>query len=116
MTENLVNSVINGIQEKKGSKIVTLDLQKLENSVCDYFVICQADSTTQVSSIADSVEDVVKKETKERVWHSDGYDNSIWIVLDYGSVMVHVFQTEWREFYDIEGLWADAEIKVIADA
>lgn len=113
MTENIVNAAIKGIQEKKGKKIVTLNLAKLENSVCDYFIVCHAESTTQVKAIADSAEEFIRKEAKQKVWHAAGYDNSIWIVLDYGDVMVHVFQDQWRTFYDIEGLWADAEITTI---
>lgn len=116
MTENIVNAAIKGIQEKKGSNILKINLEKLENSECDYFVICEADSTTQVNAIADSAKDMIKKETDLKVWHSDGYNNSLWIVLDYGSVMVHVFERETRAFYDLEGLWADAEIQQIKEA
>jgi len=96
----LTESVVNGIQEKKGREIVVLDLRKIENAVSDFFIICEADSTTQVGAIARS----------EKAWHSEGVQNAQWILIDYVSVVVHVFQKEIRQFYNLESLWADAEI------
>ena len=100
---------IHGIQEKKGNDIVRLDLRELNSSVTDYFVICNADSSTQVKAIADSVEDEIYKSTKVMPRHKEGLENADWIILDYFDVVVHIFKTEKRNFYGIEDLWGDAE-------
>ena len=112
-TSKLLQSIIDGIEEKKGIDIVKIDLTKIDYSESKYFVICQGNSTVQANSIAQSVEETVEKETGETAWHKDGYKNSIWILLDYGDVMVHVFQKDARAFYNIENLWADAKIEKI---
>ena len=112
-TSKLLNSIIEGIKEKKGIDIVKIDLTKIDYSECKYFVICQGNSTVQAESIAQSVEETVEKETGETAWHKDGYKNAIWILLDYGEVMVHVFQKDARKFYDLENLWADAKTEKI---
>ena len=115
-TENkLLDAVLEGIQRIKGKEITLIDLNSINHTECGYFVICHGTSNTQVDSIAHSVEDTVKELTGENVWHRDGYRNSIWILLDYGDIMVHVFQEEAREFYNLEGLWADAKITRIED-
>ncbi|MEW6469103.1 MAG: ribosome silencing factor [Bacteroidota bacterium] len=106
----LAESVVNGIQEKKGKEILVLDLRKIENAVSDYFIICEAESITQVEAIARSVAEVVEKERSEKPWHSEGTQNAQWILIDYVSVVVHIFQKEVRQFYNLEALWADAEI------
>ena len=106
--EKLVAVVVNGMKEKKAKRISVLDLRSLEHAVCDFFVICNAESTTQVSAIADSVEHFTKKDFNEKPWHIEGTEKAIWILLDYGNVVVHVFQDESREFYNIEEFWADA--------
>jgi len=111
--EKILHSIIEGIEEKKGTDIVKIDLTKIDYSECKYFIICQGNSTVQAESIAQSVEETVEKETGETAWHKDGYKNAIWILLDYGDVMVHVFQKDARKFYDLETLWADATIEKI---
>jgi len=113
--EKTLDAIIEGIQRIKGKNITLIDLNSIHHTECGYFVVCHGSSTTQVDSIAHSVEDTVKELTNENVWHRDGYRNSIWILLDYGDIMVHVFQEEAREFYNLEGLWADAKIKKIAE-
>lgn len=110
-SSKLVEIIINGIQEKKGKDIVSINLKSIDNAVCDYFVICHGDSTRQVDAIANSIEEEVKKNISENVWHKEGYENAEWILLDYIDVIVHVFQEQTREFYNLEGLWADAEIR-----
>ena len=100
-----------GIQEKKGNEIVRLDLRNIFSSVSDYFVICHADSGTQVKAIADSVEEEIYKATKQEPWRKEGLEFAEWIVLDYVDVVVHIFRTDKREFYGMEDLWGDAEIK-----
>ncbi len=109
-TAELVDAVISAIQEKKGKEIVCLDLRKIQNAVCDYFIVCEGNSRTQVSAIADFVQDEVKKQRKERPYHTEGQQNAEWVLIDYVSVVVHVFQKETRDFYKLEALWADAEV------
>jgi ribosome-associated protein len=114
-TDVLLGSVIKGIFEKKGQNVLKIDLRKLENRITDYFVICHASSGTQVSSICDSVDDTVRKEAGEKPLHIEGLDNNFWVLLDYGNVIVHIFLEEYRNFYNLESLWADAAIKVMED-
>jgi ribosome-associated protein len=102
---------IHGIQEKKGNDIVRLDLRNIFSSVSDYFVICHADSATQVKAIANSVEEEIFKATKQEAWRKEGLEYGEWILLDYIDVVVHIFRTDKREFYGVEDLWGDAEIK-----
>jgi len=112
-SNSLINSIIDGMQDKKAKNITLLNLTGLENRIADFFVICDADSTTHVDAIANSVEDMVKTQAGEKPFHSEGYQNSQWILIDYINVVVHVFLKEIREYYNIEGLWGDAEIKLI---
>lgn len=100
---------VHGIQEKKGNDIVRLDLRELNSSVSDYFIICNADSATQVKAIADSVEEEIYKNTQTNPWRKEGHEHADWIILDYFDVVVHIFKTEKREFYGIEDLWGDAQ-------
>jgi ribosome-associated protein len=109
----LVDSIVEGIQEVKGKDISILNLTSIDNAVCDYFVVCTGDSSTQVDAIANSIERTTRENIKEKPWHNEGSTNSEWILLDYVNVVVHVFYRETREFYNIEGLWADAERKNI---
>jgi len=109
----LIDTVVDAIQDIKGKDIVILNLQNISSAVCDYFVICTGDSSTQVDSIAQSIERQTRKKIQEKPWHNEGSTNSEWILLDYVSVVVHVFYRATREFYNIEGLWADAESKEI---
>lgn len=113
-TELLSDAIVEGILEVKGRNISVLNLKDIYNRVCDYFIICQADSNTQVNAIAGSVEEMVKKRTGERPYRKEGFENSEWILVDYVTVVVHIFQTEVRNFYNLESLWADAEVTEIA--
>ncbi len=108
--------VINGIQEKKGSEIVRLDLRNIHSSVADFFVVCHAESSTQVKAIANSVDDEVFKATGKTPYHVEGLSFGEWIILDYVDVVVHVFKTDKRQFYGIEELWGDAEMKFYQSA
>lgn len=103
--------VIYGLQEKKGHDIVRLDLRNINSSVSDYFVICNADSSTQVRALADSLEVEVSKSLQTEPWRKEGYEHGEWILLDYIDVIVHIFKTEKRQYYGIEDLWGDAEQK-----
>lgn len=112
-SELLADLIVHGMEEKKADNIVVMDMREVPNTVTDFFVICQAESTTQVAAIADSVWEEVRKATGEKPWHSEGFDNAQWILLDYVSVVAHVFQPEARYFYNIEKLWGDAKFKYI---
>jgi ribosome-associated protein len=109
-TTDLVDAIIDGMQEKKAKNITIINLTEIENCVADFFVICDADSKVHVEAIADSVDEVVEKTTGERPFHAEGYENAEWILMDYINVVVHVFQKEIRDYYNLEALWADAEI------
>ena len=113
--EVLLGSVIKGIFEKKGQNVLKIDLRKLENRITDYFIICHASSGTQVIAICDSVDDTVRKEIGEKPLHIEGLDNCFWVLLDYGNVIVHIFLEDYRNFYSLESLWADANIKAMED-
>ncbi len=111
----LADIIVKGMQEKKAKNITLLDLRDIQNRVSDFFVICDAESTTHVNAIAGSVEEMVKKQTGERPFHSEGWENSQWILMDFVNVVAHVFLRETREFYNIEGLWADADVREIGN-
>ena len=102
---------IHGMQEKKGNELVRLDLRNIKSSVADYFVICHADSATQVKAIANSVEEENYKAMQQDPWRKEGLEYGEWILLDYVDVVIHIFRTDKREFYGVEDLWGDAEIK-----
>lgn len=114
-TKVLVEQIVNGLQEKKGREIISLDLRKIDNAVSDYFVIASGDSNTQVAALAGSVEEMVQKELNDKPWHVEGTSNAEWVLMDYVTVVVHIFQREPREHYNIEGLWADAIVKEYED-
>ncbi len=115
-TNLLVDTIVEGILEKKGKEIVILDLKKIGYAFCDDFIICHADSNTQVSGIADSIEKKVKEELNIRVHHREGIENSIWVLMDFNDVLVHIFQKEFREYYKLEELWGDAQISKIEES
>jgi ribosome-associated protein len=104
----LTNNILDGILEIKGKNITVLNLEKVENAFCDEFIICHAESNTQVNAIAGAIEKKVKDNLDLRVHHREGLDNSVWVLLDFGDVIVHIFQTEYRDFYKLEELWGDA--------
>jgi ribosome-associated protein len=114
-TELLLASAIKGIHEKKGRDVLKIDLRRLENRIADYFVICHASSGTQVSAICDSIDDIVRKEAGEKPLHLEGLDNCFWVLMDYGDVVIHIFMEEYRNFYSLESLWADAKIESVED-
>jgi ribosome-associated protein len=109
----LITTIIGGIEDVKGKEINILDLREIENTVCDYFVICEGTSNTQVNAIVNAIQKKVSKELKDKPWHIEGEDNAEWILMDYVNVVVHVFQKHIREYYDIESLWGDAKTTII---
>lgn len=111
--DDLLANILKGIEDVKGEDIDILDLREIENTVCDYFVICNGNSNTQVNAITNSIQKAVSKELKEKPWHVEGTENGEWVLMDYVNIVVHVFQKHIREYYNIESLWGDAKITSI---
>jgi ribosome-associated protein len=103
--------IIQSIQEKKGENIISIDLRNIPDAVSDFFIICDATSTTQVKAIADHVEKKTTEVLGENPWHSEGYANLQWVLLDYVDTVVHIFHKPQRDFYQLEELWSDAVIE-----
>ncbi|GHT71475.1 ribosomal silencing factor RsfS [Bacteroidia bacterium] len=114
-TNLLVNKIIESLQDKKGHNITTIDLSELDGSICTYFIICEGNSPTQVSALSDSVWDKVSDDLREKPLGAIGMREAQWVAMDYGTVIVHIFLPEMREYYNLENLWADAKIKTIQD-
>lgn len=113
--KELLQTIIEGIQEKKGHKTVTVDLTQIETASAQYFVVCQGNTPTQVEAIADSVREYTRVHAGIKPFAYEGYRNAQWIIIDYGNIFVHIFAPEAREFYRIEQLWNDAKLTEIAD-
>ncbi len=109
MNNSELQVIADAMAEKKGKNIVSLDLKSIGTAISDYFIVCNADSTTNVVAIADNIEDRMVEKCGRKVLRSQGRENAFWIILDYGDIVVHIFQTPMREFYRLEDLWADAE-------
>jgi len=114
--DQLITVILDGIEDVKGQNTNILDLRELENTVCDYFIICEGTSNTQVNAIVSSIQKKVSKEIKDKPWHIEGSNNAEWVLMDYVNVVVHVFQKHIREYYDIESLWGDAKTTEIKTA
>ena len=106
--DKLIETIVSAIEDKKGKNIVSLDLSGFDGAICSHFVVCNADSTTQVAAIAAGNEVKELETLGEKVWRIGGQQNAVWIAMDYVDVVVHIFQTELRSFYKLEELWADA--------
>jgi ribosome-associated protein len=111
--DHLISTILESIENVKGQHINILDLRDIENTVCDYFIICEGTSNTQVNAIVNSIQKKVSKTLKDKPWHIEGSDNAEWVLMDYVNVVVHVFQKHIREYYDLESLWGDAKITEI---
>ncbi|MER3373463.1 MAG: ribosome silencing factor [Allomuricauda sp.] len=111
--DELIALILHGIEEVKGVDINLLDLREIENTVCDYFIICNGTSNTHVNAIVSSIQKTVSKAIHDKPWHIEGSENAEWVLMDYVNVVVHVFQKHIREFYDIEGLWGDAKVTMV---
>jgi ribosome-associated protein len=114
-SEKLSEAVVKGMQEKKATNIVVMDLRKVKNAVADFFIVCSGSSDKQIDAIADSVDEFVFKTLKENPWHVEGKDNKEWMLLDYIDVVAHIFRKDRREFYALERLWGDADITEMDD-
>ena len=106
--QKLIETIVEAIDDKKGKNIVSLDLSGFDGAICSHFVVCNADSTTQVCAIADSIEEKMLTTLGEKVWRIEGQQTGMWVAMDYVDVVVHIFLTELRDFYQLEALWADA--------
>ena len=111
--DELITLIIAGIEDIKGQNISILDLRSIENSVCDYFLICDGNSNTQVNAIVNSIQKKVSKSAHEKPYQIEGEDNAEWVLMDYINIVVHVFQKHKRKYYAIENLWGDAKITEI---
>lgn len=111
--EELSNVIVTGMEDKKASDIVVMDLRDITSTMTDFFVICSGSSDTQVEGISNAVEETVYKQSKERPWRSEGKTNRQWVLMDYVNVVVHIFLKEKREFYQLEELWGDAKVTKI---
>ena len=114
-TTALVKTIVKGIQEKKGRSIVVADLNGIDGTICQYFIVCQGNSPSQVEAIAESVGDMARIEMKEKPAHVVGLENAQWVAMDYGDILVHIFLPDVREYYDLEHLWDDAKLTRIED-
>ncbi len=114
-TRQLVDTITKGIQEKKGQRIVVADLANIDGAICNYFVICQGNSPSQVEAITESIGELARKELGEKPATVAGLENAQWVAMDYGDVLVHVFLPDVRSYYDLEHLWEDAELTEIED-
>ena len=112
--DKLIETIVSAIEDKKGKNIVSLDLSGFDGAICSHFIVCNADSTTQVCAIADGIEERVLEKLGEKVWRVEGQQNGVWVAMDYVDVVVHIFQTELRGFYKLEELWADAPMVKIS--
>ena len=109
----LSKQIVSGMQERKASNIVVMDLREVSNSIVDFFVICSGTSDTQIDSIAESIEKEVLKSAQETPWSKEGGQNKEWIIIDYIDVVAHIFKKQTREFYGLEDLWGDAKVTII---
>jgi len=113
LTKNakILKTIIQAIQEKKGEKIISLDLRKIHEAVADFFIVCEAGSTTQVRAIADFVETEVKNKCGELPYKHEGKQALQWVIIDYINVVVHIMLPETRRFYKLEEMWSDAAME-----
>lgn len=111
--QELIHTIIDAIQDIKGEDIKIFDLSKIENAVSETFIICSGNSNTQVAAIAGSIEKKVRNSLKDRPWHVEGTENALWVLMDYVTTVIHIFQKETRTYYNIEELWGDAKITTI---
>lgn len=111
--DELITAILVGIEDVKGQHINILDLRGIENTVCEYFIICEGNSNTQVNAIVNSIQKKVSKTIKDNPWNIEGSENAEWVLMDYVNVVVHVFQRHIREYYDLESLWGDAKMTEI---
>ena len=114
-TTLLLDTIVKGLQEKKGRNIVTIDLKEISGAICQYMIICEGNNPNQISALTNSVWEMVNKEIKEKPISIEGLRNAQWVGIDYGTIIVHIFMPESRSFYRLENLWEDTKIVRIPD-
>ena len=114
-TEEKKDKIVEALKEKKGRQILAIDLRDIENAICDHFIICHGDSTTQVSALTESVEKKLKEDFNLRAHHVEGLQNCQWVLLDFYEILVHIFAEDQRRFYKLEELWADGKTEQFED-
>lgn len=114
--QEIKHTILQAILDKKGQQVFDFDLSTFDHVICQNFIICHGDSTTQVGAIANGIISEVKEKLDVPVWNKTGFENNFWVIVDYGSITVHIFLKEYRDFYKLEDLWADAEVKLIEEA
>ena len=115
MDNSILKVIADAMLEKKAQEVVSLDLRPIGTAISDYFIVCNADSAPAVVAIADNIEERMIEKCRRKVLRTQGKENAFWVILDYGDIVVHVFQTPYRAFYRLEDLWADAEREVYED-
>ena len=115
MNNTELKVIADAMLEKKGQDVVSLDLKPIGTAISDHFIVCNADSTVNVAAIADNIEDRMIEKCRRKVLRTQGKENAFWVILDYGDIVAHVFQTPYRAFYRLEDLWADAEMTEYVD-
>jgi ribosome-associated protein len=115
MDKKVLKVIADAMLEKKAQDVVSLDLKPIGTAISDYFIVCNADSTPAVAAIADNIEDRMIEKCKRKVIRTQGKENAFWVIMDYGDIVVHIFQTPYRAFYRLEDLWADAPREVYSD-
>jgi ribosome-associated protein len=115
ISEKLSETIVNGMKEKKATDIVIIDLRNIKNAIADFFVVCSGNSDKQLDAITESIDEEVHKTLNENPWHTEGKNNKEWMLLDYITVVAHVFKKDRRQFYALEELWGDADITVVKD-
>jgi len=115
MNNTELKVIADAMLEKKGQDVVSLDLKPIGTAISDFFIVCNADSTANVVAIADNIEDRMIEKCRRKVIRTQGKENAFWVILDFGDIVAHVFQTPYRAFYRLEDLWADAERTVYED-
>tara|TARA_Y100000996_G_scaffold92006_1_gene64922 strand:+ start:491 stop:865 length:375 start_codon:yes stop_codon:yes gene_type:complete len=108
-SKGLIANIIKSIEEVKGEEVILIDMKKIDNSPCDYFIICDGSSNTQVNAIVSKIKKNVSKLLSEKPLNIEGLENCKWVLIDYIDIVVHVFQKEIRQYYNIENLWGDAK-------
>ena len=109
MNNNELKVIADAMLEKKAQDVVSLDLTSIGTAISDHFIVCNADSTPAVVAIADNIEERMIEKCRRKVVRTQGKENAFWVIMDYGDIVVHIFQTPYRAFYRLEDLWADAE-------
>ncbi|MFR9523543.1 MAG: ribosome silencing factor [Rikenellaceae bacterium] len=108
--ENMIETIVEAIQDKKGKDIVSLNLEGFDGAITSHFIVCNAESTTQVEAISNGIEEAMIEKLGQKVWRVEGRQTALWIAMDYVDVIVHIFQSELRDFYQLEELWSDAPL------